>query len=55
MMNPIMWAVSQYQDWKFKRDFDRAPIQRLGEIFVKEIQGNLYAVELKIIPLKAVQ
>lgn len=52
MMNPIMWAVSKFKDWKFKRAFDRAPIMRLGEIFVKEVYGNLYAVDLRIVPAK---
>jgi hypothetical protein len=52
MINPITWAVSKYRDWKFYRDFDRAPIKRLGEIFVKEVQGNLYAVTLEIVPAK---
>jgi hypothetical protein len=54
MMNPLMRVVSRYKDWKFYREFDRAPIKRLGEIFVKEVQGNLYVVTLEIVPAKKV-
>jgi hypothetical protein len=53
MFNPIMWAVSRYRDWKFYREFKAAPIKRLGDIFVKEVQGNLYAVTLEIVPAKS--
>ena len=45
MYNPIMWAVSRFKDWKFKRAFERAPVKRLGDMYVKDVQGNLYAVD----------
>lgn len=50
MMNPIAWVVSCFRDWKFYRDFDRAPIKMLGAMYVKEVQGNLYAVDIEVIP-----
>jgi hypothetical protein len=52
MTNPIMWAVSRFKDWKFYRAFDRAPIKRLGNGYVKEVQGNLYAVDIEVIQPK---
>lgn len=52
MYNILVWVVIKYNVWKFNREFNRAPIKRLGDIFVKEVQGNLYAVDLEIVPAK---
>lgn len=55
MYNPIEWIINKHKAWRFKRAFDRAPIMCLGEIFVKEVQGNLYAVDLEITHTKKCQ
>lgn len=43
---------AKLSDWKFKRAFKVAPVMRLGKLFVKEVQGNLYAVDVERIPKK---
>jgi hypothetical protein len=45
MLNPITWLKAHFNNWLFARAFKRAPAKRLGEIWVKEVQGNLYAVD----------
>jgi hypothetical protein len=45
MFNPFMWIRARVSDWLFYRAFDRAPVKRLGNGYVKEVKGNLYAVD----------
>lgn len=52
LSNPIMWAVSKWNNWKFQRAFRLAPIKLLGDMYVKEVYGNLYAVDIEVIPAK---
>lgn len=41
----LFWMLrGKLNNWLFARAFKRAPAKRLGEIWVKEVQGNLYAV-----------
>ena len=52
MFNPIMWVRGKLSDWKFRRAFERAPIKKLGDMYVKEVLSNLYAVDIEVIPPK---
>lgn len=47
MTNPITWAVSQVKDLLWRREFKRLPIKKLGNLYVKEMQGNFYAVDVE--------
>lgn len=43
----LYWLLKgKLNNWLFYRAFKMAPIKRLGAIYVKEVQGNLYAVVL---------
>ena len=45
MMYPFQWVVSKVRDWLFYREMRRVKAFRLGEIWVKFVRGNLYAVD----------
>lgn len=55
MINPVIWIMSKLNDWKFRRAFAHAPIKLLGNMYVKEVYGNLYAVDIEVIPAKVTQ
>lgn len=52
MLNPFIWLRGKLSDWKFHRAFERAPIKKLGAIYVKEVMGNLYAVDIEEVQAK---
>lgn len=47
MKNPITWAVSRLKDILWRREFQRLPIKKLGNLYVKEMRGSFYAVDVE--------
>ena len=52
MISPKSWVLGKIKDFLFYQAYKRAPIKQLGDIHVKEVQGNLYMVDIEVIPPK---
>ena len=46
MINPYLWIKAKIVNALFNKAFRLAPIKRVGACYVKEVQGNLYVVDI---------